>query len=145
MHTNHETGVDFTIVAKCISIHLLFITGWSSLLLVSSHTDTTLTPDSIVPVMKEVRDWRWLAAMLLVPDPIVQRIAQGYTTERQRICATGEWWVNTYPSPSWDRLALALYCAGEYGPVEKVSQYLPKGTHMESVQTGIVLYMLVVS
>ena len=83
--------------------------------------------------------------MLDVPDPIVQRIAQGYTTERQRSCATEEWWVNTHPLASWNDLNLTLYHEGEYGALEKVSQYLPKGTHMESVQTGIVLYMLVLS
>ena len=83
--------------------------------------------------------------MLEVPDRIVQRIAQGYTTERQRSCATGEWWVNTDSAPSWEELALKLYYEGEDRAVEKVSQYLPKGTHMESVQTGIVLYMLVLS
>ena len=95
--------------------------------------------------MKEVRDLRIVAAVLDVPDPIVQRIAQGYTTERQRSCATGEWWVNTHPWASWDDLALTLYYAGEDRALEKVSQYLSKGTHMESVQAGIVLYMLVLS
>ena len=83
--------------------------------------------------------------MLDVPDHIVQKIAQGYPTERQWSCATGEWWVNTHYLASWDHLAMTLYHAGEDRAVEKVAQYLPKGTHMESVQTGIVLYMLVLS
>ena len=47
--------------------------------------------------------------------------------------------MNTHPSASWDRLARALYHEGEYGALEKVAQYLPKGTHMESFQTGILI------
>ena len=99
-------------------------------------------------VMKEVSDWRSVARSLHVgvPHPVVQRIEDQYTTEREKSCAAREWWVNTDPSASWMNLALALYYEGEYGAVEKVSQYLPKGTHMESVQTGIlILYTVVLS
>ena len=99
-------------------------------------------------VMKDVSDWRWVARQpyVNVPHPVERRIEDQYTTETERSCATWEWWVNTNPSASWDRLALALYYVGEYGALEKVSQYLPKGTHMESVQTGIlILYTVVLS
>ena len=90
-------------------------------------------------VMKEVSDWRRVARSVYVdvPSPVVQRIKDQYTTERENSCATWEWWVNTDPSASWDSLARALYHAGEYEALEKVAQYLPKGTHMESIQTGI--------
>ena len=99
-------------------------------------------------VMKEVSDWRSVARSVYanVPSPVVRRIEVQYTTETERSCATWEWWVNTHSSASWDRLALALYYVGEYGAVEMVAQYLPKGTHMESVQTGIlILYTVVLS
>ena len=99
-------------------------------------------------VMKEVIDWRRVAGTgyVLVPHAVVQRIEVQYATETERSCAAGEWWVNTDPSASWDHLTLALYYEGEYGALEKVSQYLPKGTHMESVQTGIlILYTVVLS
>ena len=88
-------------------------------------------------VMKEVSDWRWVATSgyLNVPHPVERRIEVQYATETERSCALGEWWVNTQYSPSWDHLALALYYAGEDRAVEKVSQYLPKGTHIESVHT----------
>ena len=99
-------------------------------------------------VMKDTSGWRSVtrSGYVNVPHPVVRRIEDQYTTEREQSCATWEWWVNTHPSPSWNDLALALYRAGEYGAVEKVSQYLPKGTHMESVQTGIlILYTVVLS
>ena len=99
-------------------------------------------------VMKDVSDWRRVARSIKVnvPSPVERRIEDQYTTETERSCATWEWWVNTYPSPSWDNLAMVLYYVGEYGAVEMVAQYLPKGTHMESVQTGIlILYTVVLS
>ena len=89
-------------------------------------------------VMKEVSDWRRVARSghVGVPSPVVRRIEDQYTTETEQSCATWEWWVNTDPSASWMDLALALYHEGEDRALEKVSQYLPKGTHMESVQTA---------
>ena len=92
-------------------------------------------------VMKEVSDWRRVAksGYVDVPRPVVRRIEDQYTTEREQSCATWEWWVNTHHFASWKYLALTLYRAGEYGALEKVSQYLPKGTHMESTQTGILI------
>ena len=98
-------------------------------------------------VMKEVSDWRRVWSWYVgVPLLVIPRIEDQYTTERERSYAAWEWYVNTHPSASWNHLALALYHAGEYGAVEKVAQYLPKGTHMESVQTGIlILYTVVLS
>jgi len=88
--------------------------------------------------MKDVKDWRrfWRSALLNVPNPIIQRIAGRYTTETECSFAVGQWWVNTYPSPTWMELALALYHKGEDRALEKVAQYLPKGTLMENIQTG---------
>ena len=99
-------------------------------------------------VVKEVSDWRRVVwyAYVHVPHAVVQRIKDQYATETERSCATWEWWVNTDPSASWEDLAMALYHRGDDRAVEKVSQYLPKGTHMESVQTGILtLYTVVLS
>ena len=100
-------------------------------------------------VMKDVSDWRTVVAgypSVSVPHPVERRIEDQYTTETERSCATWEWWVNTVPSASWGSLARALYHEGEDRALEKVSQYLPKGTHMESVQTGIlILYTVVLS
>ena len=72
----------------------------------------------------------------MVPASIVQRLLQSYTTEMERTCAAGEYWVNTAPYSSWESLALALYEAGDNRAVEKLAQYLPKGTYKESVQRG---------
>ena len=99
-------------------------------------------------VVKEVRDWRRVVGYpsVDVPHPVERRIKDQYTTETEPSCAAGEWWANTHPYASWGQLARALYHWGEYGALEKVAQYLPKGTHMESVQTGIlILYTVVLS
>ena len=129
---------DCIIVAKYIQ-HPHFVHHW--LVLTSAYvspTDATLTPDRVIAVMKDVKDWRRVNShvYLNVPDPIIRRFADQYTTETEWSCAVGRWWVNTYPSPTWMKLALALYHKGEDRALEKVAQYLPKGTLMENVQTG---------
>ena len=102
-------------------------------------TDATLTPDRVMAVMKDVKDWRSVGGSFFVPDPIIQRIKAQNTAETERSCALGQWWVNTHPSPTWMDLALAVYHEGEDRALEKVAQYLPKGTHMENVQTGMLI------
>ena len=97
-------------------------------------------------VMKDTCDWRSVArsGYVNVPPPVKRRIEDQYTTETEQSCATWEWYVNTQPLASWEWIALALYHAGEDRAMEKVAQYLPKGTHMESIQTGILILFTVV-
>jgi len=103
-------------------------------------------------VMKDVKDWRrvsqsihitWktvrLTFLASLPGPIIRRIEAQCTTETERSCALGQWWVNAHYSPTWMDLAFALYRSGEDRALEKVAQYLPKGTHMENVQAGMLI------
>ena len=82
--------------------------------------------------MDAVGDWRQLAMFYLnIPGAIQERITKQHATNKMQSRAAGEWWVHTYPSPSWDDLASALYHKGEDGALEKMTQYLPKGVYME--------------
>ena len=83
--------------------------------------------------MEAVGDWRQLARDLYlnIPAAIRERITKLHATEKKQSLAAGEWWVNTYPYPSWDNLATVLYHSGEHTAVEKMAQYLPKGVYME--------------
>ena len=95
--------------------------------------DPTLTAANIRPIMEEVGDWRHLATSIdfRIPPAIQERITKHHATDKSQSCAAGEWWIHTYPSPSWDRLAGALYHNGKYGALEKMTQCLPKGAYME--------------
>ena len=93
-------------------------------------------------VVKDIENGRFRKFVLGfsgVPYPIIQRIEAEYTTETERNCAFVQWWLNTNPSPTWMDLALVLYKVGRDRALEKVAQYLPKGTHMENVQTGLLI------
>ena len=87
--------------------------------------------------MEAVGDWRQLATYPLfrIPDAIRERITKHHATEKEQSLAAGEWWVNTYHSPSWDHLATALYHNGEHRALEKMAQYLPKGAYMRGYYT----------
>ena len=117
------------------SVHLWSVTSLSSLVLVCLNpSDPTLTVENIGPIMEMVEDWRKVASNILnicIPYAIQERITQHHTTDKEQSRAAGEWWVHTHPSPSWNRLANALYNEGEYKAVDKMTQYLPKGAYME--------------
>ena len=113
-------------------VHLQYVTSLSSIVLVCLNpSDPTLTVENIGPIMEMVENWREVANNIFIPDAIQERITQHHTTDKEKSCAAGEWWVHTYLSPSWDGLASALYHNGEYGALEKMTQYLPKGVYME--------------
>ena len=99
--------------------------------------------------MEAVGDWRKLATDVLngfgVPAAIQERITRRHTTNKAQCYAAGEWWVQTYPFPSWDNLANALYHKGEDTALHKMTQYLPKGAYMERILYTVVLIVSVSS
>ena len=109
--------------------------------------DPTLTAANITVIMEEVGNWRQLAIVigLNIPDAIKERITKQHATNQMQSRAAGEWWVHTYHSPSWDRLASALYLSGEYRALAKMTQYLPKGAYMERILYTVVLIVSVSS
>ena len=116
------------------SVHQWSVTNLSSLLLVCLNpSDPTLTVENIGPIMEMVEDWRKVATsgFLDIPHAIRERITKHHATDKMQSCAAGEWWVHTHYSPSWNRLASALYHKGEDRALEKMTQYLPKGVYME--------------
>ena len=115
-------------------VHLQSVTNLSSLVLVCLNpSDPTLTVENIGPIMEMVEDWRKVATsgIIYIPGAIRKRITKHHTTDKMQSHAAGEWWVHTYPSPSWDNLAIALYYTGQDTALEKMAQYLPKGTYIE--------------
>ena len=109
--------------------------------------DPTLTAANVRPIMEGVGDWRQVASVigLNIPDAIKERITKQHATNQTHSRAAGEWWVHTYPSPSWNRLASALYDSGECGALERMTQYLPKGVYMERILYTVVLIVSVSS
>ena len=99
--------------------------------------------------MEAVGDWRELATGFIygldIPGAVLDRITKHHATEKKQSLGAGEWWVNTYHSPSWDNLARALYHSGEDTALEKMAQYLPKGAYMERILYTVVLIVSVSS
>ena len=62
-----------------------------------------------------------------VPDSKREEISQQSSTEREKCLALGDYWVNTDPDASWERLARVLYQWGEQRAVAVVKQYLQQG------------------
>ena len=54
-------------------------------------------------------------------------IKQQSSTEREKSLALGDYWVNTAPDASWEKLAWVLYHHGEERAVAVTKQYLQQG------------------
>ena len=66
-----------------------------------------------------------------VPHSKREEIKQQSSTEREKRSAVGDYWVNTDPNASWEKLAQVLYKCGEKSREERAlaatKQYLQQG------------------
>ena len=77
--------------------------------------------------MAEVGDWERVGSWLDVPYSKLQEIKQQSSTEREKSLALGDYWVNTDPHASWEKLARVLYKIGEERALAVAKQYLQQG------------------
>ena len=80
--------------------------------------------ENVREVMAEVGNWVMVGDWLGVPRSKRQEIIQQSSTEREKSLALGDYWVNTHPEASWEKLATALYQVGEEKAVAVTKQYL---------------------
>ena len=92
-----------------------------------SPSDSTLTVENVREVMAEVGNWWLLGASLGVPLSKARVIRKQSSTEREKSLALGDYWVNTDPDASWEKLAQALYQEGEERAAAVMKQYLQQG------------------
>ena len=83
--------------------------------------------ENVREVMAEVGDWVEVGSVLGVPDSKRQEIRQQSSTEWERCIALGDYWVNTDPHASWEKLARAVYQRGEKRALAVMKQYLQQG------------------
>ena len=75
----------------------------------------------------EVGDWEVVGSSLGVPHSKQLEIIKQLPTERGKSLALGDYWVNTVPDASWERLASVLYYSGEERALAVTKQYLQQG------------------
>ena len=83
--------------------------------------------ENVREVMAKVWNWKVVGSNLGVPNSKVQEISQQSSTEREKSLALGDYWVNTAPDASWEKLAQVLYQPGEERAAAVAKQYLPQG------------------
>ena len=103
-----------------------------------SPSDPTLTVENVREVMAEVGDWVEVATFLeitdfvqeIVKDKAFERVFKGEEklSEREASCLMGEYWVNTDPDASWEKLSMVLYHAKNAEKATAMAkQHLPQG------------------
>ena len=93
-------------------------------LLLVSPSDPTLTVENVREVMAEVGDMDGVGLSLGVPDSKRQEIIQQLSTKGEKCLALVDYWVNTVPGASWERLASGLYQFGEERALALMKRYL---------------------
>ena len=88
-----------------------------------SPSDPTLTVENVREVMAEVGNWESVGSWFGVPRSMRQEIKQQSSTKREKSLALGDYWVNTDPDASWEKLARVLW-RGEERALAVVKQYL---------------------
>ena len=89
--------------------------------------------ENVREVMAEVGNWKDVASGgflrfgLGVPYSKRQEISQQSSTEREKSLALGDYWVNTDPDASWEKLARELYRREEHRALAVMKQYLQQG------------------
>ena len=77
--------------------------------------------------MAEVEDWMKVGSNLGVPHSKQQEISEQSPTEREKSLAVGDYWVNTDPDASWEKLAMLLYQREEERALAVMKQHLQQG------------------
>ena len=83
--------------------------------------------ENVREVMAEVGNWWQVEIILGVPDFKRQEIEQQSSTAREMRLALGDYWVNTDPEASWEKLGMALYQWEEERALAVTKQYLQQG------------------
>ena len=83
--------------------------------------------ENVREVMAEVGDWKNVGFELDVPESKWEEISQQSSTEREKSLTLGDYWVNTAPDASWEKLAWVLYQEGEEKAAAVMKQYFPQG------------------
>ena len=83
--------------------------------------------ENVREVMAEVGNWVSLGSWLGVPDSKLHEILQQSSTEREKCLALGDYWVNTDPDASWEKLARNLYLRREERALAVMKQHLQQG------------------
>ena len=83
--------------------------------------------ENVREVMAEVVNWESVGLGLGVPVSKLEEISQQSFSRREKRRALGDYWVNSDPDPSWEKLAKVLYKGGEKRAVAVVKQYLEQG------------------
>ena len=111
----------------------------------SSLPDDSLTPHTLLATVSTVRKF-WgdirttgLLDCLLVPQSVMDEIrdSPSYSTEEEKRIAGLQYYLQTIPGASWERLAGALWSLEEEKALEKVRQYLPPTPGEEWVKATI--------
>ena len=106
----------------------------------SSLPDDGLTPHTLLATVSTVREfWGGLLYCLGVPLSVMDEIRKSpsYSTEEEKRIAGLQYYLQTVPGASWERIAGVLWLLEEETALGNVRQYLPPTHGEEWVKTTV--------
>ena len=91
--------------------------------------EPTLTVENVVGVMEMMEVQEWMEVWSLggiIPYSQLEEICQKYSTEKQRIHACADFYVNCHPDSSWTDLCQKLYEGNEMTAAKKAKTFIPQ-------------------
>ena len=93
------------------------------------YSDSTLTTDDVLQVIKLVNDWKSLSygdiSTLIIHSSQLEYIQDNFSTKKEISTECATHYVHGNPYSSWTHLAQGLYSRGEFAAVEKLKPFLP--------------------
>ena len=104
---------------------------WFCCVSLSLPLEPSLTATNLCSLLGSVKDWgtsiNGLPRYLRIPDSKVAEMERLYRDLSQQQSALIQFWLDTYPAPSWELVCYALYLVGEYEVLENVQNKYFKG------------------
>ena len=96
--------------------------------------DPTLTPDNLTRVLEIMEDGAWVffANYINLPDTEWTKIRSRYASDRDHKLALPHVFISAHPTPSWERVAHALYQMRDdscHRALKYLQQHYPTGIY----------------
>ena len=92
-----------------------------------------MTVDNVTQVMDKIEGDKWEEVMggdgLNIPGSLQEEIQRRYSTDKEKIHACVDYYVNCYTNASWEHLTMGLYWKREFAAARESKSFMSTGKY----------------